>query len=453
MNKNEILKFKDYLDDFNYHLIVTMVLGEANYFTNPMPDYYLVKKELKKLDERKQKIISFFLLGEPIEKEVIEKELEQSVLDYLYDINAVNRDDMHYWFNSLMLTSYCNCYFLVGIPYYYPTCQNDNSKPYIGMDTYWLSRLIVNQVKGNVLDLCTGSGIQAILAAKSGARVIAVDIDQEAFGWAQFNVYLNDVNEKIELRLGNLYSVIDDSIEFDFILSNPPFIPIPKSIDFPIAGDGGEDGRDLVRQIFHGYEKYLKIDGKAIMIGQGIGNNNSVFLSKDLKRILSDMNVKVCYSSRIPIELQAESFAKLANKIDGNNKNYSELWTDIYKKLGAEYFYNFTVIVKKDAPRYEEVWFYDSWLKDDVPVTSYSKMTQLSSNYSMTTRNNSSVIIDDEVKEFLEKVDGKKNVLEIVESMSFKYKIKYAEESNLKMITKYMNLCSYLEREGIMVKG
>ncbi|MCI8371888.1 MAG: methyltransferase [Lachnospiraceae bacterium] len=453
MNENIILKFKQYLDDFNYHLLVTLVLGEAKYYINPLPDYYETKKELKKLDEKKQKIISFFLLGEPIEKEIIEEEMDKEVLDYLYEISAVNRDDIHYWFNSLMITSYCNCYFLVGIPYYYPTCQNDNSKPYIGTDSYWLSRLVVNQMSGDVLDLCTGSGIQAILAAKSGARVIAVDIDDESIKWAQFNICLNELNEKVELRLGNLYSAIDQPMKFDYILSNPPFIPIPDTVDFPIAGDGGQDGRNIVRKIFNGYEKHLKTNGKAIMIGQGIGDKYSVFLSQDLKTILKTMNVKVYYSSCFPIELQAVNFAKMANKIEGDNKNDSKLWTEIYKELGAEYLYNFTVIVKKDVAKYDENWLYDCWLKEDIPIISYSKITQLSSNYSVTTRKNTSFIIDDEVKEFLEKVDGRKDVAEVVESMPFKYKVKYLEDSQLKMLTKYMNLCSVLEREGLMIKN
>ena len=164
------------------------------------------------------------------------------------------------------------------------------------------------------------------------------------------------------------------------------------------------------------------------------------------------MNIKVYYSGKMPIELQAESFTKLANKIEGENKNKVKSWTEIYDKLGADYFYSFTVVVGKEKPDYEEIWFDDSWLKDDIPLVNYSKISKVSSNYNVTTDKNASIIIGDEVKEFLDKIDGEKNLFEIVESMSFNYKIKYSGNEKLDMILKYMNLCAVLEREGVMSK-
>ena len=161
--------------------------------------------------------------------------------------------------------------------YYYPTCQNNDQKPYIGVDTYWLTRAIINMVHGDALDLCTGSGIQAIISAKTADRVIAVDIDTKSKDVAIFNTYINNVENKVDVRCGDLYNVIDKEERFDFILSNPPFIPIPKDIDFPIAGNGGEDGKDIIKNILNGYTLYLKPNGRALMIGQAIGNESKVF--------------------------------------------------------------------------------------------------------------------------------------------------------------------------------
>ena len=75
ISEEKMLKLKGFLDRINYHLMMTMILGEATYFTNPIPDYYTVKRELKKVDIKYQKLISFFMLGEPVERKILDLEV------------------------------------------------------------------------------------------------------------------------------------------------------------------------------------------------------------------------------------------------------------------------------------------------------------------------------------------------------------------------------------------
>src|SRR5687767_14697484 len=56
-----------------------------------------------------------------------------------------------------------------------------------------------------VLDLGTGSGIGAVFAAQRGASVVAVDINPEAVRCARINALLNDLDERIEVRRGDLF--------------------------------------------------------------------------------------------------------------------------------------------------------------------------------------------------------------------------------------------------------
>ena len=317
-DKNMLLKFKQYLDKIHYHLILTIILGEGTYFVNPLPEYSKVKFELKKLDVNSQKLFSFFLLGEPLEKDILEYEMDKKLIEYLYEIKIINQDNIHYWMNNYVLTSYCNCYFLVSNVSYYPTNQSQEQKPYIGIDTYWLSRIITNTVNGNVLDLCTGSGIQAILAAKTADAVVAVDIDQQSANIALFNACLNNLSDKIDVRIGNLYEVVKDNENFDFIISNPPFIPIPNDVNFHICGDGGEQGTIIVNKILSGYSSYLTPGGQGIMIGQCIGTNETTFIEGSVNDYLSDMETSVIISEKTMIESQAKGFAELASKYNGH---------------------------------------------------------------------------------------------------------------------------------------
>jgi len=77
------------------------------------------------------------------------------------------------------------------------------------------------------LDLGTGCGILAHFASKFSGRVVATDINPHASEYAEFNAWLNGV-ENIEVRTGNLFEPVDGQ-RFDLILTNPPFVLAPSN--------------------------------------------------------------------------------------------------------------------------------------------------------------------------------------------------------------------------------
>jgi HemK-related putative methylase len=74
----------------------------------------------------------------------------------------------------------------------------------------------------SVLDLGSGSGVGAIFAARCGARVVAVDINEEAVRCARINALLNRVEDRVEVRHGDLLEPVRGE-RFDVVLFNPPF--------------------------------------------------------------------------------------------------------------------------------------------------------------------------------------------------------------------------------------
>ena len=72
------------------------------------------------------------------------------------------------------------------------------------------------------LDVGTGSGIGAIFAARLGYRVVGVDINPEAVRCARINVLLNDLDELVEIRPGDLFAPVAGQ-RFDLVVFNPPF--------------------------------------------------------------------------------------------------------------------------------------------------------------------------------------------------------------------------------------
>lgn len=78
--------------------------------------------------------------------------------------------------------------------------------------------------QAEVLDLGTGSGVCAVFAAAHAQRVVAVDINAAAVRCARVNALLNRLEDKIEVRHGDLFQPVAGQ-RFDLILFNPPFLP------------------------------------------------------------------------------------------------------------------------------------------------------------------------------------------------------------------------------------
>jgi ribosomal protein L3 glutamine methyltransferase len=121
-----------------------------------------------------------------------------------------------------------------------------------------------------VLDLCTGGGSLAILAAHvfPKAEVHAVDLSAEALDLAAENVADYGLEHRITLHRGDLFAPLK-GMRFDLILSNPPYVDQATIATMPeefrhepaMALDGGPDGFDLVRRILREAGKHLHAGG------------------------------------------------------------------------------------------------------------------------------------------------------------------------------------------------
>ena len=121
-----------------------------------------------------------------------------------------------------------------------------------------------------ILDLCTGSGCLAVLAAKafSGAAVDATDVSAAALAVAAINVKKFKLTQRIRLVRSELFSALQNQ-RYDLIVSNPPYVTTPSLRRLPpeyryepgIALAGGRDGLELVSRILEGAPEYLNPGG------------------------------------------------------------------------------------------------------------------------------------------------------------------------------------------------
>jgi len=75
----------------------------------------------------------------------------------------------------------------------------------------------------SVLDIGTGSGVQAIFAADKASKIVATDISAKAVDVAKLNVKRHGLKHKIEIRQGDLFAPLNKNEKFDVILFNIEF--------------------------------------------------------------------------------------------------------------------------------------------------------------------------------------------------------------------------------------
>ncbi|HSI41141.1 MAG TPA: 50S ribosomal protein L3 N(5)-glutamine methyltransferase [Xanthobacteraceae bacterium] len=130
-----------------------------------------------------------------------------------------------------------------------------------------------------VLDLCTGSGCLAILAALifPNARVDAIDLSADALALAAENVEEHDLADRVNLIEGDLFAPLKGRL-YDVIITNPPYVDAEAMAALPpefrhepaLAFDGGPDGLDIVRRILAQAPAHLTARGGLICeIGTG----------------------------------------------------------------------------------------------------------------------------------------------------------------------------------------
>lgn len=130
-----------------------------------------------------------------------------------------------------------------------------------------------------VLDLCTGSGCLAVLAARAypAAHVDAVDLSPTALAVARKNVARHRLGRRIRLHRSDLFHALAGE-RYDLILTNPPYVSAAAMGALPpeyrheprVALAGGSDGLDLVARIMAETPAHLMAEGRLVCeVGDG----------------------------------------------------------------------------------------------------------------------------------------------------------------------------------------
>jgi methylase of polypeptide subunit release factors len=196
----------------------------------------------------------------------------------------------------------------------------------------------------SALDVGTGSGAQALFAARHADRVIATDVNDRALEFTHLNACLNGLRN-IECRRGSLFEPVGDE-RFDLITCNAPYVVSPERRW--LYRDAGHQGDELSAQVLEGAAARLADGGFATL------NLSWLAASEDApdERVLQWIDTTTC-EAWVLVAWEADPLDHAAGWVSHTSADADEIgsaldeWTQYFDELGAKWVSEGTVVLHR----------------------------------------------------------------------------------------------------------
>jgi methylase of polypeptide subunit release factors len=216
--------------------------------------------------------------------------------------------------------------------------------------TRLVDMLTVRRRVRRALDVGTGSGVHALLAARHAEHVIATDVNERALQYTQLNAALNGTTN-VEVRRGSLFEPVEGE-RFDLITSNAPYVVSPESRW--LYRDAGFEGDALSEHVVHAAAEHLADDGYATLLVSWIAEDEA----EPDQHPLAWTEGSGCDAWILPA-WNADPLAHAATwnvDLAGEDEEFATVldeWADYFDELGAAWITEGAVLLRRrEAPEH-----------------------------------------------------------------------------------------------------
>jgi SAM-dependent methyltransferase len=246
-------------------------------------DYLTLRPNLaspRSIEDPLDLVVRLFLIGEMVSNDELEKWAPLPVLDAMRGLGLVARHSRQAenWYATTALYPAYGIY-LVSDRWSSPDnapieMAADVVYPAVTINTAHFLETLPDERCESFLDLCSGSGVAALVAASRYARhAWSTDVTESSTRCAEFGRLLNGI-ENLTVAQGDLYQAAGKRT-FDRIAANPPYMPSLRPAE--IYAYGGEFGDEVTRRIVEGLPEYLRPGGRFYCVTAGPDRDDEGF--------------------------------------------------------------------------------------------------------------------------------------------------------------------------------
>lgn len=294
------------------------------------------------------KLIKLFLLAQPVNADDLLEMFNEEQLQLLHTTGLLDRTEGSYKSTAAIFPCLDGFF---ATDHMFTSHVSANTVYPLGLDSYLLSRALLNPQVENTLDMCTGCGLHAILAAKYSKQVTGVDKNPRAVNFAQFNALLNQV-ENVRFLAGDLYEPLKGE-KFDWIIANPPFVPSPDTTLY--FRHGSPSGEGISKRVIAGIPDFLRDNGYAQLVSSLVFRKDENYLDK-IKGWLDDNGIHLMVLSSTPCHV--EKYIQEHITTDPNSPQFNDdlkLWVNSYRENGIISVADGLMFMKKVSGRTQRI--------------------------------------------------------------------------------------------------
>jgi methylase of polypeptide subunit release factors len=197
------------------------------------------------------------------------------------------------------------------------------------------------------LELCSGTGVAALRAARFARRAWAVDITERSTVFAEFNVRLNALSNVTVLQ-GDLYEPVRGET-FDRIVVHPPYVPA-RSNKY-VFRDGGEDGEAVTRRAIAGLPEFLRPGGRCYCTCLATDRRNAP-LEQRVRAMMGDREAE--FDVLLVTTGELDPLMYYAQKAVHRRGTFTEIgdWYDLFQRLEVTRLVHGTLVIERHrAPK------------------------------------------------------------------------------------------------------
>ncbi|MBV8726526.1 MAG: methyltransferase [Candidatus Eremiobacteraeota bacterium] len=245
-----------------------------------------------------------------------------------------------------------------GILFFTDAGMSRDPNVYFGDDSIALFPRIYVTPAQTALDLCSGSGIQAMQLARSAGSVAAVEINPRARRVLSVNAALNSQEHKVNIYGGSLFNELPEGVRFDVVTANPPLVPFPDSVRYPFVGHGGADGLAITSNILEGLRERLTARGRAHIIGLTLSNGARLVTEDQFRQIAAECELDITLTLIAHLPLSESSFwmrglVGTALPVAGKSRTaIDSAFADVLSKYGATHLASCYIFARCGSGRF-----------------------------------------------------------------------------------------------------